>query len=75
MSALMAALLVPALVLLIVFSTASWVYGDEKVQRERGTPVVLSIGPFELATPRAWFIACLLAWIVCFPLYLKGREN
>ena len=74
-SALTAALLVPALVLLFVFSTALWVYEDAKLQYERGTPVVLSVSTFEVATPKAWFLGCLLAWLVFFPLYLKGRKS
>lgn len=75
MSGLTAALLVPALVLFAVFSTASWVYADAKAQCERGTPVVLSVCAFEVATPKGWFLGCLLAWVVFFPLYLTGRER
>jgi hypothetical protein len=59
MSGLTAVLLVPALVLFAVFSTASWVYADAKAQRERGTPAVLSVGAFELSTPKGWFLGCL----------------
>ncbi len=63
----------PILVLLLVVATDLWVYADAKAQRERGTPVVLSAGSLNVDTPVAWFVGCLLLWIVFFPLYITRR--
>ena len=39
------------------------------------SPVVASIGSLILETPTAWTIACLLLWIVFFPMYLAARSK
>ena len=63
----------PILVLLLVVATDLWVYADAKAHRERGTPVVFSAGSLKVDTPAAWFVGCLLLWIVFFPLYTTRR--
>jgi cytochrome c oxidase assembly factor CtaG len=65
----------PILVLLAVLATDVWVYGDAKANTERGTPVVFSLGTFEIDTPLAWLLGCLLLWIVFFPLYMTRRGD
>lgn len=65
----------PILVLLLVVATDLWVYADAKAQRERGTPVVLSAGSLNVDTPVAWFVGCLLLWILFFPLYMASRAK
>jgi hypothetical protein len=75
MLGLSATALVPILVLLLAFATDLWVYVDAKAQDERGTPVVASIGRLEIATPAAWFLGCLLLWILFFPLYITRRNQ
>ncbi len=67
--------LVPILVLLVVLPTDFWVYTDAKAQWERGQPIVLSSGRFQIDTPEAWFVGCLLLWIVFFPLYVIERSR
>jgi hypothetical protein len=63
----------PILVLLAVLFVDAWVYGDARAHAERGTPVVFSSGTFRVDTPAAWFLGCLLLWIVFFPLYITRR--
>ena len=67
--------MLPLLILVVLVATDVWVYLDAKVQAERGTPVVFTLGNFEVHTPTQWFIGCLLLWIVAFPLYLTGRSH
>jgi len=68
--------LVPALVLLLaVLATDAWVYLDAARQREAGEPVVLAVGALHIDTPGAWLVACLLLWVIAFPLYLTGRRQ
>jgi hypothetical protein len=68
-------LLIPVAALVLVLATDLWVYADATSQAGRGTPVVLSIGGFTLETPVVWFIACLILWVIFFPLYVVGRTN
>jgi hypothetical protein len=63
----------PILVLLLVLGMDLWVYSDAKAHIERGTPVVYSAGYFNVDTPAAWFLGCLLLWILFFPLYVYLR--
>lgn len=65
--------LAPTLVLLLAVATDLWVYADAKAHRERGTPVVFSTGSLNVDTPTAWFLGCLLLWILFFPLYITRR--
>jgi hypothetical protein len=67
--------LVPILVLLLVLATDLWVYADAKAHAERGTPIVASIGRLVVATPAAWFLGCLILWILFFPLYITRRNQ
>lgn len=59
---------------LIVLATAAWVYTDAKASARRGHPIVSSVGSVRLATPSAWFLACLLLWELCLPLYIDSRH-
>jgi cytochrome c oxidase assembly factor CtaG len=67
--------LVPILVLLVVLATDIWVYTDAEAHDKRGTPVVVSIGSLVVDTPAAWFLGCLLLWILFFPLYIRRRSQ
>jgi hypothetical protein len=70
MTALSASVLVPMLVVVIVVATDAWVYTDAKARAERGRPVTFSYGSFAIETPIAWFLGCLILWVLFFPLYL-----
>ena len=71
----MSAAFVPILVLLIVLASDVWIYQDAQTQNSRGTPVFFRFGTFTIDTPATWFIACLILWIVFFPLYLTARSS
>jgi hypothetical protein len=43
--------------------------------QEDGTPPTARIGPLTLETPVAWFVACLLLWLLFFPMYLVARRH
>ena len=67
---------VPALViLLVVVASDVWVYFDAARQRDAGEPVVLVVGSIRVETPEAWFIACLVLWVIALPLYFTGRRR
>lgn len=66
----------PILVMLVVLGADAWVYADAKGRTERGDSVAFSVGSFVVDTPVAWFLGCLILWVVFFPLYLTltGRN-
>lgn len=64
--------LVPILALFAVIATDVWVYADARNRLDRGDRVSLSLGSLRVETPEAWFIACLILWLVFFPLYLTA---
>lgn len=68
---------VGASLLAVIFVVAidSWVYTDAKAHADRGAPVAFRAGSFVVDTPTAWFLGCLLIWVIFFPLYLTNRER
>lgn len=66
--------LVAVCVLGIVFASAVWVYTDARTYADRGNPIVLSVGSFQLRTPIAWFLACLLLAEFFLPVYIDSRS-
>lgn len=66
--------LIPLGLLVAVLAIDSWVYSDAKSRAERGSPVVFRTGSFVIDTPTAWFLGCLILWILFFPLYLTNRQ-
>jgi heme/copper-type cytochrome/quinol oxidase subunit 2 len=66
---------IPIAVLLVILATALWVYTDARTRSDRGSPVALSIGSLELTSPTAWFVACLILWILFFPAYIVMRNQ
>jgi hypothetical protein len=67
--------LAPLVVLLVVVLTDLWVYVDAKRCAAGGTPVFLRIGRFTIETPAAWLVACMVLWVVFFPMYLVSRSR
>lgn len=58
-----------ALIFLIVIGTAIWVFTDAKaIGVKKG-----QIKGFFDFSPAGWLIACLILWIVAFPVYLAKR--
>jgi hypothetical protein len=69
------AALLPIFVLAVSLAIDFWVYSDAKAHEERGGPVVFSAGSLEVSTPMAWFLACLLLWLLFLPLYIWSRDQ
>lgn len=61
------------ILLLVIASTGLWVYVDARAKSARGTPIVSSIANFTVDTPEAWFVGCVVLWILFLPLYLTER--
>lgn len=60
-----------SLIVLIVLGTSIWVYVDaKKIGARRGL-----LTGFSDMSPAAWCVACLLLWIIVFPLYLAKRST
>jgi len=57
---------------LIVFVSDAWVYLDARSRVDQGRPVTVSLGSWRLETPIAWFLGCLVLWVVFLPLYLTA---
>ena len=64
------------LTLVLVFTFDVWVYRDAGERQRRGDPVGVSLASFRVDTPEAWFLGCLVLWVVFVPLYLtaSGRN-
>jgi len=67
--------LVPIVVVLLVLGADIWVYTDAKTRAELGDPVIFSMGLVQLDSPEAWAVACLLLWVLAFPIYLACRKT
>ena len=72
---IVSAALVPVIVLAVVLAIDAWVYQDAKRSTNEGAPVVLRLGAFVVDTPAAWFVACLVLWIIFFPPYIVSRAG
>ena len=64
----------PLVLAIFVVAIDAWVYSDAKAHADRGAPVVFRAGSFSVETPAAWFLGCLLLWVIFFPLYLNSRS-
>jgi len=65
----------PIILLLVVLATDVWVYRDSGHRLARGEPVTVTLGPYRMESPTVWLVACLLLWILAFPLYLVARSQ
>lgn len=66
---------VPLALVIIVGAIGLWVYLDAKRCADEGAPVAFRIGGFVIATPVAWLLACVVVWIVFFPMYVVSRSR
>lgn len=64
--------LLSILIMIAVLGTDAWVYVDARRRLSGRRPVVVSLGPLRVETPEAWFLGCLILWVVFFPLYLTA---
>jgi hypothetical protein len=67
--------LVPLVIGLAILATDVWVYTDARARAEQGSPVELASGSVRIDTPAAWFVGCLLLWVLFFPLYVTSRNR
>jgi hypothetical protein len=66
---------VPVVVLVVLLCCVGWVYTDARARAESGNPVIFAAGNLRLDSPSIWSIACLVVWVVAFPLYLVSRHG
>jgi hypothetical protein len=59
----------------VVVGLALWVLADARHWARRGTPVVARFGSLTIATPQAWAVACLLAFVIFVPTYVVARGS
>ena len=62
-------------VVAIMLVSAVWVYNDATASAQRGRPIISSLGSMQLKKPVAWFLAVLLLWEMCLPLYITIRSQ
>jgi hypothetical protein len=65
----------PIVVAVVILASDAWVYWDARAQRDAGYPVQVSIGSFRVETAEAWFLGCLVLWVIFFPLYLTATNR
>ena len=65
----------PLLVLALVLTSDAWVVWDATQRRARGADVVVTFGPVALRRPEHWLVACVVLWLIAFPLYLVARRE
>jgi len=61
--------------LVVVLVTDAWVFVDARRRSQEGRTVVASVGSRDLETPNQWFVACLVLWVLFFPMYLLARSQ
>lgn len=66
---------VPVFVVAAILAIDLWVYRDATRYAAEGTPVTMRIGTFVVETPIAWFLGCLVLWVIFFPLYVVSRSG
>lgn len=71
----MTAGLAPIFVIAVVLAVDLWVYVDAKRWADAGTPVTLRVGGIVVDKPVTWFLACLVLWIIFFPMYMVSRSR
>jgi hypothetical protein len=76
MTRLPVAAIVSILLVLALCVIDLWVYSDAQERLRRGDRVTFSYGSLVVDTPQAWFLGCLILWVIFFPLYLTltGRN-
>jgi len=65
----------PFALLVVAVGTDAWVYLDARRRAAAGDPVEASLGSIALESPTAWFMGCLVLWVLFFPMYLVARSR
>ena len=63
----------PLFPLVLIAGSGLWVNRDATRLERDHSPVVLRSSYITLDSPQDWTIACVLGWIIFFPLYVRGR--
>lgn len=66
---------VPPIGISALVASVAGVLRDARVHANTGHPVAVYLGEFQIEKPEAWASACLVMWIVFFPLHLKARSK
>lgn len=64
----------PLVILALVAASDVWVAWDATRRRASGLEVVASVGPVTLDRPEHWVLACVVLWVIAFPMYLVARR-
>ena len=72
MTAVPSTALTAIFVLFVVLAVDGWVYADARERQRRGNHVTVALGSIRVETPEAWFLGCLILWVVFVPLYLTA---
>lgn len=65
----------PLLLLAVVLASDAWVMWDASRRHQRHDDVEASVGPITLNRPEHWLIACIVLWVIAFPMYLVARRR
>jgi hypothetical protein len=65
----------PLLPVVLIAVSGVWVNRDATRLERDHSPVVLRSSFIKLDSPQDWTIACVLGWIIFFPLYVRGRNR
>jgi hypothetical protein len=65
-------LLVPIAFVLFVLVSDAWVYVDAQQRTGRGERVSVAVGTLRIETPEAWFLGCLVLYVIFMPLYVTA---
>ena len=49
-----------------------WVYRDARTRESHGDTPTVAFGSFRVETSTAWFLGCVILWVVFVPLYLTA---
>lgn len=67
--------LIPILAAAAVVVSDVWVMWDASRRTADDASVRARIGPVVLTQPTQWFLACIVLWLIVFPLYLVARRR
>lgn len=62
------------MVVLVLVAVDLWVLADAQQGARSGAPVVFRFGALTVKTPESWFVACLVLWVIFFPIYIVARR-
>ena len=61
--------------LVMVVAADVWVYTDARSRQGTGREPGLQVGSVQVDTPETWTLACVVLFVIAFPLYLIARKE